>query len=147
MGEGDALKEMGVKAWGLGQPYEIKTSWSPVGSQQRPSASSHVLTIPTLTSSWTMNLTMNTTSYQEVAHFYMGEGRGPLPNLHPTNYDLFKFCVIDALPVPVNLFNNLIYLIWHQHSQNKQHTPCQLHSALKCKTNMNYQQMVHSVLY
>ena len=50
---------------------------------------------------------MNTASYQEVAHFYMWEGRGPLPNPHPMIYEWFKFCVIDMLPVPVNLFNNL----------------------------------------
>ena len=31
-GGGDVFKEMGVIAWGPGQPYEIKTSWSPVGS-------------------------------------------------------------------------------------------------------------------
>ena len=31
-GRGMHLKEMGVIAWGLEQPYKIKTSWSPVGS-------------------------------------------------------------------------------------------------------------------
>ena len=35
--DGGHVKEMGVIAWG--QPYKIKTSWSPVGSQQRPLAS------------------------------------------------------------------------------------------------------------
>ena len=45
------LKEMGALVQGLGQPYGIKTSCSPVGSQWRPSASPFILTIPTLTSS------------------------------------------------------------------------------------------------
>ena len=44
-----------------------------------------------------MNLNLNPTSYQEVAHFYAGEGRGPLPNPHhELRIIFFKFCVIDV---------------------------------------------------
>ena len=69
------------------------------------------------------------TSYQEVAHFHMGEGRGPLPNLHPTIYELFKFCVIDVLPVPVNLLNNLFTLFDAKaHKTNNTTVPaCMVH--------------------
>ena len=95
-----------------------------------------------------MNLTMNPTSYWEVAHFYMGEGRGPLPNLHPMIYELFKFCVIDALPVPVNLFNNLFTSFDTNAHKTNNTTMHWLHGVLpNVKTNMNYQQMVHTVLY
>ena len=47
---------------------------------------------------------LNPTSYQEVAHFYAREGRGPLPNLHSLVTYCFKFCVIDVLLSLVNLF-------------------------------------------
>ena len=59
-----------------------------------------------------MNLNLNPASYWEVAHFYMWGGKGTPTQPHTQwfmNF-LFKFCVIDTLPVPVNLFNNLFTL-------------------------------------
>ena len=57
---------------------------------------------------------------------------------------IFKFCVIGTLPVPEICSNYLLRLTL---TLTKQTQPCQLRSALKCKTNTNYQQMVYSVLY
>ena len=92
-----------------------------------------------------MNPTMNLTSYWEVAHLYVGEGRGPLPNPYPTIYELFKFCVIDALPVPVNLFNNLFTSFdANNHKTNNRTVP-----VVQCTKVQNKHELltpVHSVI-
>ena len=67
-----------------------------------------------------MNLNLNPTSYQEVAYFYAGEGRGPQPNPHSRVSYCFKFCVIDTLPMFVNLLYLFTLFDTHAH-KNKQH--------------------------
>ena len=88
---------------------------------------------------------LNPTSYQEVAHFYMGEGRGPLPNLHSRVMYCFRFCVVDALPVLVKLFYLFTLFDAHAHKTNNTTVP-----DVQCAKMQNKHElltMVHSVLY
>ena len=89
---------------------------------------------------------MNPTSYREVVHFYVGEGRGPLPNPHPTIYELFKFCVIDVLPVHVNLFNNL-FTSFDTNAHKTNYTTALVVWCTKMQNKHKVVTMVHSVLY
>ena len=88
-----------------------------------------------------MNLNLNPTSYQEVAHFYVGEGRGPLPNPH----SLVTYCVIDMLLVLVNLFD--LFTLFDAHAHKTNNTTMLVMRCAKMQNKHELLRTVHSVLY
>ena len=74
---------MGVLAWGLRKSYKLRNLLVPCRlSTETISLSMHPNDTHPYFKQNHEPKNLNPNSYQVVAHFYMGEGRGPLPNPH-----------------------------------------------------------------
>ena len=88
---------------------------------------------------------LNQTSYQVVAHIYVGREGDPYPTHTHELHIILDFCVVDALPVLVNLFYLITLFDTYAHKKNNTTTP-----DMQCTKMQNKHElliMVQSVLY
>ena len=111
--EGGHTTVTGVIAWGLRKSCKIETSWSPVGSRLRPSASPCILMIPICTSNKLEPKSLNPMSYQVVAHFTRG-GKGSPTQPTPISSIFFNFVFLMHY---LYLLIHSIYLVLHTHAR------------------------------